>query len=57
MSQKQFLSIEDLVQEGLGSHTTIWRCIKDGKLPAIKLGRAYRVPASALDALYSAICH
>lgn len=51
MHKKRFLTVEDLVQDGLGSHATVWRYIKDGKLPSVKLGRTYRVPASALDAL------
>lgn len=49
--RKKFLSIEDLVQAGLGSHATVWRYVKDGKLPSIRLGRTYHVPASALDML------
>ncbi len=52
--EKKFLSIEELADAGLGSRATIWRYIKQGKLPAIRLGRSYRVPVAALDTLEAA---
>lgn len=33
------------------SDQTIWRYIKDGKLPGRKVGRQYLIPADAVEAM------
>lgn len=46
---KLFYSVEDLVNGGFGSRTTIWRRIKAGELPAIKDGHRVLIPVSAFN--------
>ncbi len=40
------------VQEMLGiSQTTVYRWLETGKLPAVKIGKLWRIPADALEEL------
>jgi len=51
---KQYLSLEE-VAERLGVHyQLIYRLVRSGELPAIRLGRIYRVEAADLDAFLQA---
>jgi len=43
------------VQEMLGiSQTTVYRWLESGRLPAVKIGKLWRIPADALEELLSA---
>lgn len=49
--EKQFYSIKE-VAEILDMHyTTIWRLIKEGVIPAKKLGKIWRIPCEYVDGL------
>jgi len=51
---KQYLSLEE-VAERLGVHyQLIYRLVRSGELPAIRLGRIYRVEAADLEAFLQA---
>ncbi|MBM4467444.1 MAG: helix-turn-helix domain-containing protein [Chloroflexi bacterium] len=42
------------VQEMLGiAQTTVYRWLTSGRLPAVKIGRLWRIPADALEELLS----
>ena len=46
---KRFYTINDLVEMGCTSLVTIWKRIKSGELPAIKVGRSVRIPAGSFE--------
>lgn len=46
---KPYLTISDICDMGLVSRTTIWREIKAGRLEAIRIGRAVRIPHEAFE--------
>lgn len=50
MPNAVFYSINDLIEMGLvGSRTTASKLIKEGEIPAIKLGRRVLIPADELE--------
>lgn len=46
----KFYSIDDLVSAGYGSRTTIYREMKDGKLPYLKIGGRVLIPRDQFNA-------
>ena len=48
-TSKKFYTINDLVEMGFASRVTVWKRIKSGELPAIRVGRSVRIPADAFD--------
>ena len=46
---RQFLTIEDLVEAGFASRTTIWRQMKGGGLPHVRVGRSVRIPRAEFE--------
>ena len=52
MSQttKRFYTIRELIEMGYGSRQTIYRRMKSGALPYIKIGRAVRIPVDDFEA-------
>ena len=47
---KQFYTINDLVEMGLGSRVTLWRLRKDGDLPFLRIGKRVLFPKAEIDA-------
>lgn len=48
-SDRAFLTVNELVAAGYGSRVTIYRHIKAGKLPAIKMGDAVLIPRDEIE--------
>jgi excisionase family DNA binding protein len=44
--QEQYLTTVEISRALSVCRGTVWRLIQDGSLPAIKIGRGYRVPVS-----------
>ena len=55
MTQKQdfsavkFLTVQEVAEFMRVSKMTVYRLVHAGELPAVRFGRAYRVPANAVD--------
>ena len=51
MQQRLFYKVSE-VAEALGiSRATVWRLIKQGEIPAVRIGRQYFIPRSYVDSL------
>jgi len=48
----EFLSIEDAAQVLGVEYKTVYRLVRDGQLPAGRIGRVYRIRKSDLDAFF-----
>jgi excisionase family DNA binding protein len=46
-----FLTIKELAAILRVDHKTIRNAIKDGRIEAVRVGRAFRIPADAIDQL------
>lgn len=46
---EEYYSINEVCQKFKISHSTIYRKIKGHELPAIKIGRYWKIPRSALE--------
>lgn len=46
-----FLTVAEAARYLKVSEPTIWRWVRDGKLPSVKVGRLRRIPLAALDGL------
>ena len=46
---KRFLTVSEVVEMGVASRTTVWRRIKAGELPAIKIGQRILIPREGLE--------
>ena len=46
---KRFYTVSEIVEMGVMSRSTIWRQIDAGKLEALKVGAAVRIPAKELE--------
>lgn len=51
---RPYLTISDITKTGLTSRTTLWREIRAGRLEAIQIGRAVRIPRDAFERWYDA---
>ncbi len=49
--KQQFFSPRQVASLLLFSDQTVWRWLRNGKLPAIKVGRYYRIPLETLASL------
>lgn len=49
----QFFTVAEVADIVRVSRMTVYRMVHNGELPAIRVGGSYRVPRSALDALFS----
>lgn len=50
-NERQFLRISE-VADMLGVHyNTIWRLIKEGSIPAVKIGRSWHIPVQFVQEL------
>lgn len=50
LSDVRFLTVEEVAELMRVSNMTVYRMVKSGKLPAIRFGRSYRIPESAVQA-------
>jgi excisionase family DNA binding protein len=51
MSADDFLTVPEVAERLRMTAMTIYRWIEDGKLPAVQIGKHYRIKASDLDAV------
>lgn len=51
MTADDFLTVPEVAQRLRMTAMTIYRWIEDGKLPAVQIGKHYRIRASDLDAV------
>ncbi|ACQ81506.1 excision promoter, Xis [Beutenbergia cavernae DSM 12333] len=49
----RFLTVAEVAELVRVSRMTVYRMVQAGDLPAIRVGKSYRVPAAAVDALVS----
>lgn len=49
MSEAQFLSVEEYAERLNVSPYTVYREIKKGTIPHVRVGKAIRIPLSALE--------
>ena len=49
LPEKEIQRINDLVDRGWGSRTTLWRLIKAGKIPASRVGRTYIIKSKDFE--------
>ncbi len=47
--EEEYYSINEICRKFKISHSTIYRKIKSGEIPAIKLGRYWKIPKSVLQ--------
>ena len=45
----KMLTVEEVATALHLSDQTVWRYVRDGKLPASKIGRRYLIPENAVD--------
>lgn len=48
--ESNYLTVDEIATELRSSKMTVYRLIHTGELPAIRIGRAFRVPVDAYDA-------
>ncbi|MGH8981468.1 MAG: helix-turn-helix domain-containing protein [Acidimicrobiales bacterium] len=48
-SQRQFMTVGEVASELRVSSMTVYRLINAGELPAVRIGRSFRVPTEDLD--------
>lgn len=53
-SEARFLTVREVADHMRVSSMTVYRLIKGGDLPAVRVGRSFRVSASDVDAYLSA---
>ncbi len=46
---EEYYSINEICQKFKMSHSTVYKKIKSREIPAIKLGRCWKIPRSALE--------
>jgi len=51
MTADDFLTVPEVAERLRMTAMTIYRWIEDGKLPAVQIGKHYRIRASDLDAV------
>lgn len=50
---EKFYSCEQVAERYAVKLTTVWSWIRNRKLPAVKIGKQYRIPEHALEAFES----
>lgn len=50
----RYLTVAEVAEVMRVSRMTVYRLVQRGDLPAVRVGRSYRVPADALDAYLAA---
>jgi excisionase family DNA binding protein len=50
----RYLTVAEVAEVMRLSRMTVYRFVQRGDLPAVRVGRSYRVPADALDAYLAA---
>lgn len=53
-SRVRYLTVAEVAEVMRLSRMTVYRFVQRGDLPAVRVGRSYRVPADALDAYLAA---
>lgn len=48
LSDVRFLTVAEVAELMRVSNMTVYRMVESGKLPAVRFGRSYRIPESAL---------
>lgn len=51
VSQRELYTIQEVADRCRVSYLTIWRMIQIGDIKTIRLGRAYRIPATEVERL------
>lgn len=51
LSDVRFLTVAEVAEMMRVSNMTVYRMVESGKLPAVRFGRSYRIPESALAAV------
>lgn len=55
LSQMRFLTVGEVAQMMRVSTMTVYRLVHSGELPAVRFGRSFRIPESAVSSIvYSA---
>ncbi len=49
LPEVQFLTVAEVADVMRVSKMTVYRLVHSGELPAVRFGRSFRVPASAVD--------
>ncbi|NLF03504.1 MAG: helix-turn-helix domain-containing protein [Actinomycetales bacterium] len=52
-AKARFLTVPEVAEQMRVSNMTVYRLLHSGELPAIRVGRSFRVPAEALEAYLS----
>ncbi len=50
LSDMRFLTVAEVAELMRVSNMTVYRLVKSGELPAVRFGRSYRIPESAVAA-------
>jgi excisionase family DNA binding protein len=50
LSDVRFLTVAEVAELMRVSNMTVYRMVESGQLPAVRFGRSYRIPESALAA-------
>lgn len=50
LSDMRFLTVAEVADLMRVSNMTVYRLVKSGELPAVRFGRSYRIPESAVAA-------
>ena len=50
--EESYYSINEFCNKLKISHSTVYKKIKEGTIPAIKLGKCWKIPKSALPQLF-----
>jgi len=48
-SQPRFVTVAEVAEELRVSNMTVYRLVQSGQIPAVRVGRSYRIRASDLD--------
>ncbi|HWM32619.1 MAG TPA: helix-turn-helix domain-containing protein [Pseudolysinimonas sp.] len=51
LSDVRFLTVAEVAEMMRVSNMTVYRMVESGKLPAVRFGRSYRIPESAMAAV------
>jgi excisionase family DNA binding protein len=50
LSDMRFLTVAEVAEMMRVSTMTVYRLVKSGELPAVRFGRSYRIPETAVEA-------